>query len=145
MEKFRVSVDYGRSVEDGVDSGKYGWAASSITSKHFHTNQTGVVWVEVELVPFFRRMLTGEALNELGLMGCSPSNTHQLLALGEQYPEVQRRFPIAALGSGWEHHRGRIFFPYLDSYGSRRDLRLFCIEKEWSRTCQFAVVRGVGL
>ena len=142
MEKFRISVDYGRKVEDGVDASRLDWASTSVTSKNFPTSQVGVVEVEVELAPFFRRILTREVLNEIGLISYSPIDIHQLLALGEQHPDVQLKFPIVALGSSWEY-RSNIYIPYLASYGSRRDLRLSEIKQKWCETCRFAVVRRV--
>lgn len=139
---FLLSVDYGRSIEEGVKAGRYDWANSDITSKNFLTNKLkGTVEVAVELIHLNRVVSTSEALRELDKAGYRPAELHELLAFGEKYPELQRKFPVVALGSVWQDRLGSHDVPYLDRYGSRRHLHLIWIESVWGEVYRFAAVR----
>jgi len=139
---YHLSVDYGRSVEDGVRAGRYDWANSDdINSRNFPTKRKGTAEVEVELVHFNRGISTDEALGELDRMGYRPAEVHELLAFGQKYPEVQREFPVVAPGSAWQDRFGSRVVPYLYRDGSKRILNLDWIEGDWDEVCRFAVVR----
>lgn len=138
---YHLSVDYGRGVEDGVKAGRYDWVNSDVNSRNFPTKRKGTTEVGVELIPFNRYILTDEALSELDRMGFRPAEIHELLAFGEEYPEVQREFPIAALGSVWQDPHGRRYVPYLGRRSSERYLRLGWVGLGWDGLYRFAVVR----
>jgi hypothetical protein len=138
---YPLSVDYGRSVEEGVKVGRYDWANSDITSRHFPTKRKGTAEVAVELVHFNRYISTDEALRELDKIGMRPAELHELLAFGEKYPEVQREFPVVVLGSVWQDRVGDRCVPYLYRHGSERCLSLHWIEGGWRELYRFAGVR----
>ena len=139
---YHLSVDYGRSVEDGVRAGRYDWANSDdINSRNFPTKRKGTAEVEVELVHFNRGISTDEALGELDRMGYRPAEVHELLAFGEKYPKVQREFPIVALGSVWQDRNGDRSVPCLGRDGSERGLSLDWVEDDWYEVYRFAAVR----
>ena len=139
---YHLSVDYGRSVEDGVRAGRYDWATSDdINSRNFPTKRKGTAEVEVELVHFNRGISTDEALGELDRMGYRPAEVHELLAFGEKYPKVQREFPIVALGSVWQDRNGDRSVPCLGRDGSERGLSLDWVEDDWYEVYRFAAVR----
>ena len=138
---YPLSVDYGRSVEDGVRAGRYDWANSDINSRNFPTERKGVAEVVVELIHFNRVISIDEALRELDRMGYRPAEPHELLAFGQKYPEVQREFPVVAPGSAWQDRFGSRVVPYLYRDGSKRILNLDWIEGDWDEVCRFAVVR----
>ncbi|HEY4476338.1 MAG TPA: hypothetical protein VI954_02465, partial [Candidatus Paceibacterota bacterium] len=96
----------------------------------------------VELVQFNRYISTDEALRELDKVGMRPAELHELLAFGEKYPDVQREFPIVALGSVWDDQIGyRCFVPYLHGNGLGRRLFLNWVEGDWREFYRFAAVR----
>lgn len=138
---YPLSVDYGRDVKDGVRAGRYDWTDSDITSHNFPTKQKGTAEIEVEFVHFNRYISTDEALRELDRMGYRPAELHELLAFGEKYPEVQREFPIVALGSVWKNRRGVRFVSSLCGSGSTRSLELDWFENDWLVIYRFAAVR----
>ena len=140
-DTYPLSVNYGMSVEDAVALGRYDWANSDITSKSFSTKRTGKAELTIELVHFNRAISTEDALRELDRMGMRSAELHKLLAFGEKYPDVQREFPIVALGSVRQGRDGHRFVPCLDGNGSGRDLRLHWIEGDWSDFYRFAAVR----
>jgi len=138
---YLLSVDYGRSIEDGVKAGRYDWANSDITSKNCPTERKGAAEVTVELIHFNRYISTNEALRELDRMGYRPAELHELLAFGEKYSEVQRKFPVVALGSVWQSRGGDRHITYLSRGGSERGLSLVWVGSGWDEIYRFATVR----
>jgi len=143
---YPISVDYERSVEDGRKAGRYYWSNPDITSRNFPTKRNGKAEVAVELIHFNRIVSTDEALCELDRIGYRPAELHELLAFGEKYPEVQREFPVVALGSVWRiRHSVRRSFPCLRMrgymHGSRRSLSLRRSGFYWLEIFRFAAVR----
>jgi len=141
LDTYTLTIDYNRSVEDGVKAGQYDYANSDITSKHFPTERMGMPEVAVELIHFNRDISTDEAIHELDRMGYRPADLHELLALGEKYPDLQREFPVIALGSVWQKPGGFRSCAYLDGNDSRRYLYLDWVDFRWDDYCRFAAVR----
>ena len=140
-DSYLVSVDYGRSVEDGVKSGRYDYTDPNITSINLATERKGTSEVVIDLIRFNYYISTDKALSELDRMGYRPAELRELLAFGEKYPEVQRKFPIIALGSAWWRRDGVRRVPCLYGSGSRRDLYLHWVEYGWGLFYRFAAVR----
>lgn len=139
--KFPVAINYVTTIKEMIARGKYDWTNNDITSKNFPTQRTGEANITVELVHFNRSIGTDEALRELDKMGYRPAELHELLALGEKYPDLQREFPIIALGSVWQRSLGYRGVAYLSGYGSERLLLLYWLDDGWRDVCRFAVVR----
>ena len=136
---YTVSVDYGKTVEEMVASGRYDWSNGNITSKNFPVNGTGVVTVALELVHLNKAASSGAVLAHLKDNG----TLAELLAFGATYPEIQREFPIVCLdkGSSWVDPRGRRRVPFLDRDGSDRKLSLDWFDCVWDEDCRFLAVR----
>ncbi|MDI6603226.1 MAG: hypothetical protein QME57_03890, partial [Patescibacteria group bacterium] len=78
----------------------------------------------------------------LDQMEYRPVELHELLAFGEQYPDIQRKFLIVALGSVWWSPRGDRCVPYLyTDVEHRRHLALHCAEGVWFSNYWFVVCR----
>ena len=71
-------------------------------------------------------------------MGYRPAELHELLVFGEKYQEIQREFPILALGSVF---RNRCVVLGLNGDKTRRYLNLFVEEHDCAENCRFAAVR----
>jgi hypothetical protein len=138
---FSVLVDYGRSVVDLVAAGKYDWKNDNVNDNNFPVSRRGTDSVEVHLVHFNRMISTQDALNELDRQGLKPADLHTLLSLGAKYPDLQREFPIVALGSVWRYRFGDRSVPYLYWRDSGRSLYLRWIDYFWREFCRFAAVR----
>ncbi len=136
-----VLVDYGRSVADLVAAGNYDWKNSDVNDKNFPVSRRGTDTVDVTLVHFNRTISTENALTELDRMGLKPADLHTLLSLGEKYPELQREYPIVALGSVWQDRLGNRYVPYLFRNVSERGLHLVWVGHDWVEVCRFAAVR----
>ncbi len=142
MERiYAVLVDFGMSIEELVRLGKYDWSNSDITSAHFPTKRTGKVETKVELVHFDRNISSDDALKELDKMGYRPAEAHELLAFGAKYPDVQREFPIVALGSVWQGPDGGRSAVCLGRGGAGRGAYLGWLGLGWDDGWRFAAVR----
>jgi hypothetical protein len=138
---YPLVVDYGLSVETAVRAGRYDWSNDNITSRNFPTKRKEKRQVVVELVHLDRSASTEDVLRELDKADMRPAELHELLALGEVYPELQRGFPVVALGSVWQYQNGYRDVPYLYRRGAERLLDLSWIEFDWREICRFAAVR----
>ncbi|PIR97979.1 MAG: hypothetical protein COT89_01875 [Candidatus Colwellbacteria bacterium CG10_big_fil_rev_8_21_14_0_10_42_22] len=138
---YPITVDYGLSVEAMVKAGRYDWVNDYITSRNFPTKKKGKKQVVVELIHLNRSVSTDDALKELDKMGMRPAELHELLALGQMYPELQREFPVVALGSVWQNPNGNRYVSYLSRDDSERNLYLDWFEVDWYGFFRFAAVR----
>lgn len=138
--EFNLTVNYDQSIEDARKRGNYDWENSDITSKNFPTNRKGTADVTIKLVHFDRSISSENAIKELDKIGLRPAETHELLALGASYPELQREFPIIALGSVWRDRYVCRSVPYLRRCGSERRLDRDWFGNDWLEHCRFAAV-----
>jgi hypothetical protein len=137
---FTLLVNYDRRVEAGVCAGHYDWSSSDITDKNFSTTQQGTKEAAVQLIHFNKTMSTDQVLAELDNMNLKPAGAQECLSFGEKYPDIQREFPIAFLGSVWQDLGGNRFCPCLGRSGSGRSLGLFWVGGDWIGICRFAAV-----
>lgn len=136
-----VTVNYALSLEEMITAGRYDWKNDNITGKHFSVKGEGMADVEIQLVHFDCVMDSNEVIRELDKMGLRPATLPELLAFGAKFPEIQRQFPVVALGSVWRRLFGDRFVPFLYGYGDGRDLNLHVFEDGWRGYCRFAAVR----
>lgn len=129
---YAVLVDFGMSIEELVKLGQYDWSNSDITSGHFPTKRVGKVETNVEFIHFDRNISSDDALKELDKMGYRPAEAHELLAFGAKYPDVQREFPIVALGSVWRGPDGDRRVVCLSEGGAGRRAGLGLFESDWA-------------
>lgn len=143
IDIYKVTVPYwGRnSIEKLVAAGKYDWVNGSITDDNFPQEKTGVEEVEIELVHFNRDISTDNVLSELDRLSLLPANPAELLAFGAVFPNVQRKFPIVALGQYWRNPDGYRYVVCLDEDGIERGALLNWIGGDWDRRCRFAGLR----
>ena len=137
---YPVTVNYGLSLEEMIAAGRYNWKNGDITAEHFPMNGDGTKEVVTELIHFNNYTESDKALRELDRRGFRPATIEELLAFGAKYPELQRQFPIVALGSIWRHLSDR-YVPYLWSFTSGRYLRLYWFGVRWSVYYRFLAVR----
>jgi hypothetical protein len=140
---FTLLINYDRGVKAGIRSGHYDYVNPYITENNFPTIQQGVKEVAVQLVHFskIKMMSTDQVLIELDKMNLRPANIQELLSLGEKHPNLQREYPIIALGSVCRSFDGHLTCPILgsDSSGCRR-ISFDWVEDGWGGICRFAAV-----
>lgn len=139
----QVVVDYAMSLGDMIVAGKYDWVNSDINAKNFPISGKDKKAVDVELWHPNKYFSNGdEVIAELkkSKPGYRFARIEELLALGVAQSELQRQFPIAALGSIW-HHAGHRNFAFLGRFDAKRYLYLFYLENGFNGNWRFAVVR----
>jgi hypothetical protein len=138
---YTLDVDYDRKVEFLVQDGKYDWSNENLTSKNFPAHKQGKESIEAVLVHFNRDIGTDAALKELDQQGFRPPNIYELLAFGAKFPDVQREFPVVALGSVWQDSHGNRSVACLWLDGGGRRASLHWVGFDWDAVYRFLAVR----
>ncbi len=133
---FEILVDYTQTLEAMIAAGRYDWANSDITAKRFPVEGEGKVTKKAKLYHFNRSMTSEEVIRELDKQGKRPATIEELLAFGAQHPEIQRQFPVVALGSSAEVGGCR-YVAYLRRFGSLRHLLLRYWNGDWRGCYRF--------
>ena len=136
----RFVVDFGKSLEEMIAAGKYDWRNNDITSARFPITGGGRVSVDAKLFHFNRTMTSDEVGRELDKAGYRSATIAELLAFGAAFPEVQRQFPVIALGSVGSVFGFRLV-PCLRRRGAERNLYLSWHDGAWDDVCRFLAVR----
>ncbi|MFA5935146.1 MAG: hypothetical protein WC827_04665 [Candidatus Paceibacterota bacterium] len=138
---FTAMVDETVSVEDAVKTGKFDWSNDNITSANF-PKITGGQKADKEVTIFhFNKTMTSEAvIAEMDKAGYKPANIWALIGLAVKEPDLQRKFPIVALGSVCELG-GYRRVPYLYEGSSERNLGLLYFDDGWDDRYRFLAVR----
>lgn len=139
---FKVVVDYSRDLGQMIAAGKYDWTDNDITADNFPVKGEGRQEREVALFHFNRVISSNDAIKEMASAGYRPATIEELLALGQVQPELQRQFPIVALGSVCRDPRGHRLVPYLCGSAVGRRLGLLCFDADWVERYRFAAVRN---
>ena len=135
--RYRLTIDYDLSIERLKAEGRYDWSNVEITSQHFPSKETGERQVEVAIVPIGRYDTIDRVVASLGTEGIRPATLTELLAVGAQFPDLQREWSIIAFGSVWQTYVSRpddverssatmrSYYAFLDTDGEKRTLDLW--------------------
>lgn len=141
---YRVTLDYGQSLDAMIAAGRYDWNNVDINAQNFPITGSGTSEIEIVLFRFVKSMSASAVQAELDKRGFRTATLPELLALGASQPKLQRQFSIVALGSVWRRPDGCHDVAFLDgSIVARRSLGLNCnwYGGSWSGACRFAAVR----
>ena len=138
---YDVVVDYSRSLAQMIRGGNYDSFNSDITPKHFPVSGRGRHEVSVVLLRFNREMKPDEVITEMDQQDYRPAAIEELLALGEAYPNLQRKFLIVALGSILRTSNGNRCAPCLSGRMNERRLNFFWLENVWFSNYRSLAVR----
>jgi hypothetical protein len=135
-------VGDGRSTEELVEAGKYGYAHSCVTSDNFPARRSRERAVrEVVLVDLDHEGTTPEVMTKAARLGLEPPVYEDALYFGVEYPEVQRERPVVFLHDPWLGFFGRRDVLCLWSNAGRRELGLEGFDDLWRREYRFAFIR----
>lgn len=137
---FPVTVNYDLSVEQAIDAGNYQAVHADITSTNFPSARSGQAQLDVVLVRFEHRMRSEDVVQELDKEGLRPAKLPEFLAFGAKYPDVQRKFSIAGLGSAWKDRKGYGNVPCLYEASEGRYLDLHWWDDGWYSYTRFAAI-----
>lgn len=129
------------TLADMITAGKYDWVNSDITEANFPMPSLLVLGSDPKLYHFDRDISSKNAIKEMAKDGYRPATIWDLLDYGAKNPELQRQFPIVALGSVCEV-RGFRVVTYLGRNDSKRNLSLYWIGYDWGRVFRFLAVRN---
>lgn len=135
-----VVVGYDQTLDQMIAAGRYDWKNGDITAKNFPVVGNGNREFVPEVVHFDRNISSDDAEKELDKLGFRAATDEELLAFGAIFPEVQRKFPIVALGSvalvgGFRR------VVCLGGGGAGRYLSLRWRDDDWLALCRFLAVR----
>ena len=157
-DTYSIAVDYTRTLAAMIAAGEYDYINLDVTKAHFSIQRPSANKVasdggpyrksvnqnkntEVVLVHLTRVASEDEALFHMDKLGLRPARIEELLAFGEKYPDLQRQFPIVALGSRWRGSGGRWCVVCLRRCGSGRGLRLYWFHHGFVPFCRFLASR----
>lgn len=138
---YDLVVDYNLTLPEMIQAGNYDWVDSNINSANFPIVGQGVQKRRVELFHFNRFISSDAAIKEMDAEGHRPAKLEELLALGKAQPELQRQFPIVALGSVWRYSGCYREVPCLCRDASGRGLYLHCFNSDWAEFYRFLACR----
>ena len=141
---FDFAVDYTRTVAEMVKVGKYDWSNNNITADHYPIPQDKAGKKEdinTKVFHFNRAISSADAVKEMEKEGYRPATAHEIMDFGEKNPELQRQFPIVALGSVWQYGILYRFVLVLGEGGSKRLLKLSFWDGGWADFYRFLAVR----
>jgi hypothetical protein len=150
LETFVLNIDYSRPLAEVVAAGNYSYASSNITEENFPTdkgdpevvgNPTGVNVTQAVLVHLDRVVDSDDVLAELERQGLRPGTMFELAYFGEQHPDIQRQFPVVALGSVWTSPSGDRDVGYLWEDDDDRELSLDWYGNRWYAYYRFLAFR----
>jgi hypothetical protein len=141
---YRITLEGGRSTEDLVEAGSYGYAHSCVTSENFPARQYDRGLREIFLIEFDHDVTSEEAIAEATHLGLERPTYEDALYFGVQHPAVQSERPVAFLHDPWFGYCGRRDVLSLWNNAGRRELGLEGFDDRWSRNYRFAFVRVDG-
>lgn len=132
----------GRSTEELVNAGKYGYAHSCVDSENFPARHFGGERErEIALLRFGRPVTSAEARLEADRLDLQRPMYEDALYFGIEFPDVQREGPVAFLHDPWFGFYGRRDVLCLWSNAGRRELGLDGFDDLWSQDYRFGFVR----
>jgi hypothetical protein len=139
-DTFPVTVNYDLSVEEAIQAGNYQAVHSDINARNFPSTRSGQAAMEVVLVRFENRMRSEDVLREFDKEGLRAAELPEFLAFGAKYPDVQRKFSVAGLGSVWGDRKGYRNVPCLYEASEGRYLDLHWWDDGWYSYTRFAAL-----
>jgi len=142
--EIKLVVDYTKTLEQVIAEGNYNWENNNIIAKNFPVSAEMIgKKTEISAKLFHFNCIIGsvDVISEMDKVSYRPAALMELLILGILFPELQRQFPIVALGSVWHHQDGDCYVPFLYASGSRRELGLLWFDLVWDVRFRFLGVR----
>jgi len=136
---FVLTVDYGRPLEDSIKAGGYDTVEDGINDYIFP--RTDDEWGKVErtfkFYDYDSELTDEEIIRDINQNGYNPATVREFLRFGEANPEIQKHFPIIALGS--ISRKGGKVATYSDS--NKRRLVIDSSNPRNSNQCRFLAVK----
>lgn len=142
MRIYRVTVGDGRSTEELVAAGDYGYAHSCLSSEHFPVGRFPAARArDIVLVGLDHEATAAEAIVRGEADGLERPTYEDALHFGCEHPLVQAEHPVIFLHDPWFGFFGRRDVICLWSNAGRREIGLEGFDSSWSPEYRFAFVR----
>jgi hypothetical protein len=143
IDTYYITTNYDRSIDDFVEFGNYDWINEDINDQNFPKIKNHQVDGEKTFSLFyFNYSLSSESvISAMKAENYRPATMRELLIFGENNPEIQRKFPIVALGQENDSFGDRRV-GYLDGSLLKRIIDLFFFNRDWDNYCRFLAVRN---
>jgi hypothetical protein len=138
-----TTINFGQTLEAMIAAGKYDWANPKITADRFPVEGTGIKKFRNKLFHFNRNISSKDVVAAMKQEGFEPATHAHGLAFGAMFPDEQRKYPIACLGSSAQVH-GHRYVVCLDWRGAERDLYLYFWVDDWLGFWRFLGVQEVS-
>ena len=140
---YRIITGDGRSTEELVAAGHYGYAHSCVNSENFPVRKVEASQErEIVLLAFDHDVTSDEATTAAARLGLERPTYEDALYFGIAYPDVQCERPVVFLHDPWFGFFGRRDVLCLWSNAGRRELGLEGFDDRWGRQYRFAFVRA---
>jgi hypothetical protein len=138
-----IAIDYGKSLQAMIAAGKYDWVNSNITADKFPIEGTGVKKFRTKLFDFGRYISSEDAVDAMKKEKFDPATHVHGFAFGAAFPDEQRKYPIACLGSSAQVY-GLRFVVCLRRGDATRYLGLRGWDDDWYDRWRFLGVQEVS-
>ncbi len=138
-----ITLADGRTTEELVQAGNYGYAHSCVDSENFPARQSvGKQDRQIRLLQFDRTVTTPEILRDAASQNLLSPLYEDALYFGIAYPQVQLEGPLVFLHDPWHGFFGRRDVLCLWSNAGRRELGLEGYDDIWATSYRFAFITG---
>src|ERR1041385_4253953 len=100
IQLYPITVSYrgAKTITELIGHHVYAWHDPDITDHRFPNNQDQTVQVLVKMADHVSRETLEATLDKIAKRGLRAVNVPELLALGQQFPDLRRGMPVIALG-----------------------------------------------
>ncbi len=133
-----LHISQNPSLTERIMKGKYTDMDPRITEETFPILIPHDYRVQYELFHFDMVMPSQLVVEKMTQKGCRPATLIELLEFGRSKPEIQKKFPVIALGSAIKKGDGECRVPFCDNCGSR--ITLASYGAQWNKACRFLAV-----
>ena len=99
-DTYSVRIDYSQTLDEMVEAGNYDWVSKYIQRGNIPVEGEGVKEAKLVLITSGKPWTSfDEAVEEIKKRNLRPANFPELLAFGAKYPDIQRKYPITAIGT----------------------------------------------
>jgi hypothetical protein len=137
---FKCVVNKTVKIETEIKAAGFDWSNDGINTKNFPKPEGGDVSDKDIILFWFKGIGSYEAIAKMAEEGCRPADVWELTALAKAQPDLQREYPIIALGSVCKLDGSRRV-PCLYGNSGHRELYLYSYGHDWDDRCRFAAVR----
>jgi hypothetical protein len=138
-----TTIDFGQPLEAMVAAGKYDWTHPKITADRFPVEGTGIKKFRNKPFHFNRYISSEDVVAAMKQEGFEPATHVHGIAFGATFPDEQRKYPIACLGSS-ARVDGHRFVVCLRRGVAGRDLSLYFWGGDWGGDWRFLGVQVVS-